>query len=138
MKKTAFLALLAASACSTNTIENSIPTQSGHSLQSARIAVDSCIAEADIGGDSAVIGGYATNILLFGPLFGAVGTAYVQDNLRIQGEFDQVDRCMNDRGFERRDLDQGELFWLNQSFGDERERRLNHLVGGGTIETYGV
>lgn len=45
---------------------------------------------------------------------------------------------MAERGFERRDLNAGERFWLRDSFGEESVRRLDHLVAGGTVETYGT
>ncbi len=138
MKKILCLAVLAVSACTTKPIEMSVPTQAGHNLHSARIAVQNCATEADIGGNAAVIGAYPTFILMSSILVGSV-TAYVtRHDLRAQGEIDQVDRCMTEHGFERRELNGGERFWLRDSVGEERVRRLDHLVGGGTIETYGV
>ncbi|NVO57533.1 hypothetical protein HW561_17180 [Rhodobacteraceae bacterium B1Z28] len=131
-------ALMAVSACTTKPLETAIPTQAGHNLHSAKVAVDSCSVEADEGGNAAVIGGYATNVLLFGTLIGPILTAPVQDELRTQGEIDQVDRCLTERGFERHELTQGESFWLRNAYGEERVRRLDHLIGGGTIETYGT
>ena len=136
MKKIICLVVLALSACTTKPLETSVPTQAGHNLHSARVAVQSCASEADIGGDAAVIGGYATNILLWGIIIGPAVTAPFDDQLRRQGEIDQVDRCMTEHGFERRKLSQGEAFWLRNAFGEERVRRLDHLVGGGTIESY--
>lgn len=138
MKKIICLAVLAVSACTTKPLEMSVPTQAGHNLHSARVAVQSCVTEADIGGNSAVIGGYATNILLWGIILGPVVTAPFDDELRAQGEIDQVDQCMTERGFERRYLSDGEQFWLSDAHGDERIRRLDHLVSGGAIETYGA
>ncbi len=138
MKKVLCLAVLAVSACTTKPIEMSVPTQAGHNLHSARAAVQNCATEADIGGDAAVIGGYATNILVWGIILGPIITAPFDDRLRRQGEIDQVERCMTEHGFERRELNAGERFWLRDSVGEERVRRLDHLVGGGTIETYGV
>lgn len=138
MKKLLLGAFLVASACTTKPLGMSVPTQAGHNLHSARVAVDSCSLEADEGGNSAVIGGYATNILLWGILIGPAITAPIQDELRTQGEIDQVDRCLQERGFERRELSAGESFWVRNAFGEERERRLDHLVSGGTIETYGA
>lgn len=138
MKKLLLGAFLVASACTTKPLGMSVPTQAGHNLHSARVAVDSCSQEADEGGNSAVIGGYATNILLWGILIGPAITAPIQDELRTQGEIDQVDRCLQERGFERRELSAGESFWVRNAFGEERERRLDHLVGGGTMETYGT
>lgn len=137
MKKIVLLSLLLASACSTKPLTPSVPTKDGHNAYSAKVALDGCAQQADEGGTSAVVGAYATNILLWGIIVGPVATAPFEDQLRAQGEIDQVDRCMGEQGFERRELTQGESFWLRNSFGQERERRLNHLIGGGTIETYG-
>ncbi|MEM7091055.1 MAG: hypothetical protein AAF496_15965 [Pseudomonadota bacterium] len=130
------MSVLALSACTTKPLESSVPTQAGHNLHSARVAVQNCATEADIGADAAVIGGYATNILFFGIILGPAITSAFDDQLRAQGAIDQVDRCMTERGFERRDLTGGEQFWLNNATGGERVRRLDHLVDGGTIETY--
>ena len=138
MKKILFSVLMLASACTTKPLEVSVPTQASHNLHSAKIAVESCSLEADEGGNAAVIGGYTMNILLAGILIGTLVTIPAEDALRTQGEIDQVDRCLNEHGFERRDLTQGERFWLRDSYGQERVRRLDHLIGGGKIETYGV
>ncbi len=138
MKKIICLAVLGVSACTTKPLELSVPTQAGHNLHSARVAVEYCASEADIGGNAAVIGAYPAFILMSSVLVGSV-TAYTgRHELRRQGEIDQVDRCMTERGFERRNLTAGERFWLRDSVGEERVRRLDHLVSGGTIETYGV
>ena len=136
MKKTLCLALMATSACTTNPLDMSVPTQAGHNLHSARTAVESCAREADIGGNSAVIGNYATAIILSSPLVGTIIGYNTQDAVRAQGEIDQVDRCLAEQGFERRNLTEGERFWLRNTYGQERSKRLDHLVGGGTIETY--
>lgn len=137
IKKLAFV-LVAVSACTTKPLEMSVPTQSGHTLHSARIAVNACSAEADIGGNSAVIGGYATAILLTSPLIGTIIGYNTQGASRTQGEIDQVDRCLTERGFERRNLTTNETSWLRGATEQERVRRLDHLVGGGVIETYGL
>lgn len=136
MKKLLCLSVLALSACATKPLETSVPTQAGHNLHSARVAVQSCATEADIGGNAAVIGNYATAIILTSPLIGSIVGYNTQDAARAQGEIDQVDRCMTEQGFERRNLTDGEQFWLNDAHGDERVRRLDHLIGGGSIETY--
>ena len=77
-----------------------------------------------------------TNVLLFGIVIGPLLTVPFEDELRNQGAIDQVNRCMEEHGFKRRALSDGETFWLNNSAGEERKRRLSHLVGGGTVETY--
>jgi len=135
LKKVIFGLLMMTAAC-TQPLGMSVPMQSGHNLHSARVAVDSCAAEADIGGNAAVVGGYMTSILLTGVVIGTIITIPAQDGLRSQGEIDQVDRCMTERGFKRRKLDDGEIVWIRTAYGPERERRLDHLVGGGSIETY--
>lgn len=136
MKKIICISVLALSACTTKPLEMSVPTQAGHNLHSARVAVQSCATEADIGGNAAVIGAYPTFILMSSVLVGSVIAYTGREELRHQGEIDQVDRCMTELGFERRDLTGGEQFWLHHSSGSERVRRLDHLVGGGTIENY--
>ncbi|WP_170763958.1 hypothetical protein [Ruegeria lacuscaerulensis] len=136
MKVVLLVAVLAVSACAVKPLNGSIPTQQGHTLASARNAVLDCTGEADEGGNSAVIGGYTTNVLLFGIILGPLVTVPMQDELRTQGEYDQVDRCLAERGFERRELTGNESAWLNNASKHERVRRLDHLVGGGTVESY--
>ncbi len=138
MKKIMCLSVLALSACTTKPLEMSVPTQAGHNLHSARVAVEACSTEADIGGNAAVIGSYPTFILMTSPLIGTAAAYSGRHDLRIRGEIDQVDRCLTERGFERRDLTNAERAWLRNASGDERVRRLDHLVAGGTMETYGA
>lgn len=138
MKKVICLAVLAVSACTTKPLEMSVPTQAGHNLHSARVAMNYCASEADEGGNAAVIGAYPTFILMTTPLIGTLAAYGTRGALRTQGEIDQVDRCMTDRGFERRDLTSAERQWLRESSGAERARRLDHLIAEGKIETYGV
>lgn len=136
MKKIICLSALALSACATQPIKSSVPTQSGHNLHSARVAVQGCATEAHIGGNAAVIGAYPAFILMSSPLVGTTAAIAARHDLRRQGELDQMNRCMSELGFERRELTQGEQFWLQDSFGEERRHRLDHLVAGGSIETY--
>lgn len=136
MKRIICLVLLATSACTTKPLETSLPTQSGHTLQSARVALDYCVTEADEGGNAAVIGSYPAFILMSSPLVGSALAYSGRHELRAQGELDQVNRCMSEHGFERRILTTDERQWLRDATGDERLGRMNHLVGGGTIETY--
>ncbi|WP_037311270.1 hypothetical protein [Ruegeria halocynthiae] len=138
MKVIWLAALLAVSACTAKPLTMSVPSKAGHDLNSARKAVHFCTGQSDEGGNSAVIGGYMTNIVLFGILPGTVGTMLVQDELRTQGEYDQVDRCLTERGFERRELTPNESAWLRNTTEAERARRLDHLVDGGKIEAYGL
>ena len=136
MKKLILLGCALVSACATSALENSVPTQAGHNMASARNAVLSCSNEADIGGNAAVIGAYPAFILMSSPLVGSVLAYGSRHELRAQGEMDQVDRCLSERGFDRRVLTQGEAFWLRNAYGEERVRRLDHLVAGGTVENY--
>lgn len=138
MKILLSVVVLALSACTTQSLSPSVPTKAGHNLNSARSALQDCIAQTPEGRKAALIGGYATNILLWGVILGPAVTAPIHDQLAEQGEIDQVNRCMEDRGFDRRHLTDGEQFWLNDSFGDERKRRLDHLVSGGTVSSYGT
>ena len=66
-----------------------------------------------------------------------------ESTLSVRGEkqpenkkAEYLHRGIAERGFERRELNAGESFWLRNAYGEERERRLDHLVSGGTIETY--
>ncbi len=135
MKKLLFGALLVLSACAANP-GPSIPVKPGHDLAFARRAVQGCSANAEAGGTSAVVGGYATGVILVGVVLGPAIVGMNQDTIYENGKIDGVDRCLAKHGFERRDLTDGEVFWLGDSYGTERENRLSHLIGGGTVESY--
>ncbi len=130
-------ALICLSACASSP-GPSIPMKPGHNMDHARRSVQSCAVRAERGGIAAVTGGYITGIFLGGWLLGPAVVGINQDNIRETGETDAVDRCLAEAGFARRDLTDGEVFWLNESVGDDRLKKLNHLVGGGTVDTYGA
>lgn len=136
MKNLLLGAFMCLTACA-STPGPSIPMKPGHSMSFARRAVQSCTAQAQGGGIAAVTGGYVTGIILGGLILGPTIVGLNQDNIRETGETDAVDRCLEEHGFERRNLSDGELFWLDESVGEERERRMDHLVGGGSMNTYG-
>ncbi len=136
MKKVALAAMMAMAACG-QVPGPSVPMQAGHNLHSARSAVQACSTNAYRGGNVAVAGGYVTGIILAGVIVGPLVVASTEDDIRASGEVDSVDRCLSKRGFQRRDLTEGEIFWLNNSYPSEREQKLDHLIGGGTLETFG-
>ncbi|MEX0320000.1 MAG: hypothetical protein AB3N21_18740 [Ruegeria sp.] len=137
MKKILLGALVLMTACG-RLPGPSIPMQSGHNLHSARAAVQACSAHADRGGKSAVVGGYVSSIILAGVIVGPIVVASNQRSIRAHGEVDGVDRCLSKRGFERRDLTSNEVARLSNSTPEQRERILDHLVGGGNIDTFGL
>ncbi|MDU9002383.1 hypothetical protein [Sedimentitalea todarodis] len=116
----------------------SVPQQTGHTLQSARAAVQVCSADAPKGGSSAVAGGYVGGVLLGGILLGPIIVAANEDEIRAHGEYSAVDRCLAERGFRRRDLTKAEIDFLNKATHDQRQRFLDHLINGGTLTTFGA
>lgn len=137
MRILSLFGLLTLTACS-DLPGPSVPSQPGANLASARQAVYACAHKAPGGGQNAVVGSYVGGVLFGGILLGPIVVASNEDNIRAHGEAGAVDRCLNRRGFERRDLTGAEVQALNRSVGDQRQRLLDHLVGGGALETFGT
>ena len=136
MYKFAILSTLLLTACG-SLPGPSVPTQPGQSLQSARNAVSACARYAPKGGNNAVVGGYVAGVVLGGVLIGPIIVASNEKTIRANGEANAVDRCLAKQGFTRRDLTEAEMWALNNSGPNERIVLLNHLVGGGRIDTFG-
>ena len=115
----------------------SVPMQAGQNLISARQAVNACARNAPSGGQNAVVGSYVGGVLFGGILLGPIIVASNVNNIRARGEADAVDRCLAERGFERRDLTAEEMRALNRSSRYQRELLLDHLVGGGSLQSFG-
>lgn len=114
----------------------SVPMQAGQNLASARQAVSLCAPNAPSGGQSAVVGGYISGVLLGGIVIGPIIVASNEDNIRAHGEANSVDQCLANRGFQRRDLTPEEMHALNNSSSYQRELLLDHLIGGGTLQSF--
>lgn len=114
----------------------SVPTQPGHNLQSARNAVNACAPHAPGGGTSAVVGGYVTSVILAGIIIGPIVVASNEDTIHANGEANAVDHCLAKKGFTRRDLTDAEMAALNRSTPSGRIALLDHLVGGGTLDSF--
>jgi hypothetical protein len=135
MKKLVLLSCLLTSACG-DLPGPSVPMQSGSNLDAARAAVTACAPVAPKGGQNAVVGSYVGGVLFGGLLLGPIIVASNEDNIRINGEANAVDRCLAKQGYVRRDLTAEEVAVLNRSGAEGRRNLLNHLVGGGTLQTY--
>jgi hypothetical protein len=114
----------------------SVPSQPGQSLFAAREAVRACAPNAPQGGKNAVAGHYIGGVFLVGIIIGPAIVAANENNIRAHGEAGAVDNCLAKRGFERRDLTEAEVRALNQSYGEQRIALLDHLVGGGSLESF--
>ncbi len=114
----------------------SVPSQQGMNLYDAQTAVETCAVEAPRGGHGAVVGSYVFGILFFGVLVGTVGAAANQENTRLQGEADAVDKCLKELGYERRDLTAEEYAALKKLPDYQRKKLLSHFVSGGTLDTF--
>ncbi|NNK16369.1 MAG: hypothetical protein HKP51_05655 [Sulfitobacter sp.] len=129
--------LLTLTAC-TDLRGPSVPAQPGQTLETARQAVFACAPRAAQGGQNAVTGSYVTGILFGGILPGIIIAASNEEITRAHGEASAVDKCLAERGFQRRDLTAQEVQALNNSSGYARKRLLDHLVGGGSLATFRV
>ncbi len=114
----------------------SVPMQSGQTLEAANSAIRACAPNAPQGGKNAVVGNYVAGVLLAGIIIGPIVVASNEDTIRAQGEANAVDKCLAQRGFQRRDLTAAEVTALNRRGPNARRDLLNHLVRGGTLENF--
>ncbi|WP_372570491.1 hypothetical protein [Ruegeria jejuensis] len=133
MKRIALAAVTLLSACG-QLPGPSVPYQPGQNLDSARAAFQACAPTAPKSGQNAVIGSYAGGFVLAG-LIGVVAVAVSEDDIRTNGEYNGVDRCLSRYGFERRELTGAELQRLNTSTPEQRRVLLDQLVGSGLQQT---
>jgi hypothetical protein len=112
----------------------SLPAQPGKSFLAARNAVQTCLPEAPEAGRQAVVAGYIAGAVLGGVILGPGVVAVRQEHIRYSGEASGVDQCLARAGYTRRDLTPQEMIALNQSYGSDRLRLLDHLVSGGTLD----
>jgi len=134
LRSTALIGIAVLAGCA-GTPGPSVPYQQGHSIASAKAAVISCSPHAEKGGNSALVGSYVGGVLVAG-VIGPLVVYAVHDDIRDSGEAAAVDRCLSDLGYERRVLTAEEVRVLNQTFGERRRVLLDHLVSGGSIESY--
>lgn len=128
--------------CATKVPGPSIPLQSGSNLSDARRAFKSCISQAEKSGQSTLTGHYVGSVLWGGVVLGPIIVASNSPAIRYNAEVSGMDRCLEKRGFARRDLTQQEVRFLNQADQLSRRTILNHLIGGGSLDNlpleYGV
>jgi len=135
MLKRPLLALLLLAACGDGP-GPSVAMQPGMTLSTANAAIRACAPDAPAGGKRAVFGSYASGVILGGLIVGPLIVAGNEDLIRAQGEAAAVDTCLAKRGFQRRDLTPAEFNALNGRSPTERQRLLDHLIVGGTLDTY--
>ena len=137
MKRIPLISILLLTACG-NLPGPSVPMQQGKTLASANAAIQACAPFAPRGGQNAVVGGYVTGVLLGGIIVGPIIVSSNEDNIRANGEAGAVDRCLAKKGFKRRDLTPAEVSALNSGDREQRQRLLDHLVSGRTLDTFGA
>lgn len=135
LKYFALVCAMALTACSgPNWPGPSVPSQQGANLQMARMEFNACVPDAHRAGQNAVAGSYIAGILILGVLPGVIGGTLSEDVSRTGGEYRGIDNCLAKRGFLRRDLTPAEYQALQGKPRYERERILNHLIGGGRLD----
>ena len=137
MKRAILGSLLVLAGCS-DLPGPSVPAQNGATLDSARVALRACAPDGPQGGNNAVVGSYIGGVVLGGLIVGPLIVVANEDNIRSHGEANAVDRCLSERGFERRDLTEQEVRLLNASTPRQRLLLLDHLIAGGTLATFGA
>lgn len=114
----------------------SVPVQRGHDLYSAQKAITYCAPYGPGGARGAMVGGYTSSVILGGVILGPLVVVANQDSIRAHGEAGAVDRCLEKRGFTRRNLTREERFALNRADPNQRIQMLNHMVGGGDLKSF--
>jgi len=115
----------------------SVPHQPGANFSAARAAVLSCSPHGPKGGENALVGSYIAGVLLGGLVLGPAVVYSTRDDIRASGAVSAVDRCLGDLGYTRRELTEEEIRVLNTTSGERRRLLLDHLVVGGSVETFG-
>ena len=137
MQKLPLLTLIFLAACG-NLPGPSVAMLPGQNLERANAAIRACSPVAERGGQNAVVGGYVSGVILGGIIVGPIIVANNEDNIRANGEASAVDRCLAKQGFKRRDLTEAEMAALNARGLEQRRQLLDHLINGGTLETFGT
>lgn len=114
----------------------SVPFQSGKNLAAARAAVQSCSAAASKGGATTLTTSYIGSVLGLG-VVGPIVVASNQRSIRDKGAAQAADKCLAEQGYIRRDLTAAEVQALNSRNRAERRVLLNHLIGGGSVQSLG-
>ncbi|MGP6089435.1 hypothetical protein [Antarctobacter jejuensis] len=122
--------------CAANVRGPSVPFQAGSNLDSARAAFASCTGQARKAGQTSLTGHYVGSVLWGGLVLGPIVVASNAPALRYGGEINGMDQCLQKRGFVRRDLTPAELRALEGADRATRRMILDHLVGGGTMDTF--
>lgn len=122
--------------CAAPTPGPSVPFQPGSNLQSARAAFDACLGLAERSGNNTVAGHYVGSVFWGGLVVGPVIVASNSEALRYGGEVAGMDRCLDRQGYARRDLTPQEIRALNAADVATRRAMLDHLIGGGTLQTF--
>jgi hypothetical protein len=135
--KFALVAVLGLTAC-TDYAGPAVPFKQGQNLAAARAAVQTCSQYAPRGGNGSVVGSYAAGVVFGGIVLGPIVVASNQKQIRSNGEARAVDRCLAERGFVRRNLTPGEITALRRLNNEQRERFLDHLIGGGSLGSFSV
>jgi hypothetical protein len=114
----------------------SVPSQLGKSLFDAKAAISSCEPNAPQGATNAVVSSYIFSVVWGGILLGPIVINASEDQIRRNGARRAIDRCLEDYGYNRRELTVEESNFLNAQHGYQRQRFLNHLVAGGSLEEF--
>lgn len=133
----ALLFVAAVAGCAAQVPGPSVPFRAGANLDAARGAFDACTGAAAKSGQSTLAGHYVGSVLWGGVIVGPIVVASNAPNLRYNGEVSGMDRCLEQRGFVRRDLTPQEIRALESADRATRRAMLDHLVGGGTLESFG-
>lgn len=126
---------VAVSACSVHK-PRAVPMQPGKSVQEARDDLSSCARRAPEAGRKAVVANYAASPIWGGLVLGPLVIAAREKEVRKNGERRAVDRCLEQRGYQRRELTPEEEEFLNRGDTHQREFFLQHLMEGGTLESF--
>lgn len=114
----------------------SVPQQPGKTIQDANAAFQICAPQGPVGARDHLTANYIVSVIWGGVLVGPITIAATAEEIRDIGARNAIDRCLEDQGYQRRELSVEELTYLNQANGYERELFLNHLVAGGSLAAF--
>ncbi len=114
----------------------SVPQQPGKSIQDANAAFQICAPQGPVGARDHLTANYIVSVLWGGVIVGPLTVAATAEEIRDIGARNAIDHCLEEQGYERRELSVEELAYLNQANGYERELFLNHLVAGGDLASF--
>lgn len=131
----ALVSVVSLAACA-QPVGPSVPTQAGKTIEDARFALESCKPRGPKGATENLVGAYAFGVILGGLILGPIVVASNTQEIKKEGARIAVDDCLEDQGYERRELTPQEVQFMNNLTSDQRQIFLDYMVEGGSLEGF--